>query len=135
MTTLNDSTGTGTGSVDWTFSIADNNLDFLSAGETLTVNYNVTVSDGSTSATQTVTVTVDGANDAIVITSGPESGSVAEQENMTGSPTPDTATPDAPSTGTLSFSDVDLDDVHSVSVAVNSYAWSDRFRHPVRDAV
>src|SRR4051794_38952856 len=121
-TTLNDSTGTGTGSVDWNFNIADHDLDYLAAGETLTVNYNVQVSDNSTHANQTVSVVVTGANDAVAITSGPESGSVAEQPGVTGSSTPDSTTP-VP-TGTLSFSDVDLSDAHSVTVAVDSAVWS-----------
>ncbi len=73
-TTLHDSTGTGTGSVDWSFSIPDQGLDFLAAGETLTVTYNVAVQDASTSASQTVTITIDGANDAPAVTSGPEFG-------------------------------------------------------------
>ncbi len=45
-TMLHDSTGTGTGGIDWTFSIQDKDLDFLGAGETLTATYDVTVSDG-----------------------------------------------------------------------------------------
>jgi VCBS repeat-containing protein len=121
-TTLHDSTGTGTGSVDWNFNIADRDLDYLAAGETLTVNYNVKVSDSSTNSSQTVSVTVTGANDAPVITSGPESGSVAEQPGVNGSSTPDATTP-VP-TGTLSFGDVDLTDVHTVNVALSSAVWS-----------
>jgi VCBS repeat-containing protein len=121
-TTLNDSTGTGTGSVDWNFGIQDKDLDFLAAGETLTVNYNVKVSDASTNATQTVSVTVTGANDAPTITSGPGSAAVAEQSGVNGSSTPDATTP-VP-TGTLSFNDVDLNDVHTVNVAVSSAVWS-----------
>jgi VCBS repeat-containing protein len=121
-TTLHDSTGTGTGSVDWNFGIQDKDLDFLAAGETLTVNYNVKVSDASTNATQTVSVTVTGANDAPTITSGPGSAAVAEQPGVNGSSTPDATTP-VP-TGTLSFNDVDLNDVHTVNVAVSSAVWS-----------
>ena len=34
-TALHDSTGSGTGGIDWTFSIPDKDLDFLGAGETL----------------------------------------------------------------------------------------------------
>jgi VCBS repeat-containing protein len=117
-TTLHDSTGTGTGSVDWNFAIADQDLDYLAAGETLTVNYNVAVGDASTSASQTVSVTITGANDAVAVTSGPESADVAEQANTTGSSTPDTAN------GSLSFADVDLSDTHSVSVALTSAVWS-----------
>ena len=37
-TVLRDSTGTGSGSIDWNFAIPDKDLDFLSAGQTLTVN-------------------------------------------------------------------------------------------------
>jgi VCBS repeat-containing protein len=52
-------------SVDWTFSVADSALDDLAVGQILTQRYDVAVSDGhGGSATQTVTVTADGANDA-----------------------------------------------------------------------
>ena len=112
-TVLHDSTGTGSGSIDWNFAIPDKDLDYLSAGQTLTVDYNVKVSDGSTSSTQTVAVVITGANDAVAITSGPESASLTEQPNTVGSPTPDT-TP----VQTLAFTDVDLADTHSVSVAL-----------------
>lgn len=121
-TTLHDSTGTGSGGVDWTFSIPDNQLDFLAAGETLTIDYQVQVSDASTTATQTVEVVITGANDAVVITSGPESGTVAEQANTIGSSSLDSTSPTP--TGTLAFDDVDLTDHHSVSVDVGSAVWS-----------
>jgi len=121
-TTLHDSTGTGTGGIDWNFAIPDHHLDYLAAGETLTVNYNVKVSDASTSATQTVSVVITGANDAPVITSGPEAASLAEQPGVTGSTSLDT-TSTVP-TGTLNFTDVDLSNVHSVSVDLNSAVWS-----------
>jgi VCBS repeat-containing protein len=118
-TTLTDSTGTGSGSVNWTFSIPDSDLDFLAQGETLTTVYDVTVSDGSTSATDTVTITAVGANDPVTITSGPESGTVAEQPNVTGSSTPDTSAP-----GSLSFTDADLSDTHAIAVSLDSAVWS-----------
>src|SRR6202035_120306 len=51
-TTLHDSTGIGSGSIDWNFGLVDKDFDFLAAGETLTVNYNVAVSDGSSTSTQ-----------------------------------------------------------------------------------
>ena len=122
LTTLNDSTGTGSGSVDWTFSIQDRDLDFLAAGETLTVDYNVEVRDGSTGASQTVTITAYGANDLPVITSAPGSASLTEFAD-TGGSTAQNATTPVP-TGTLSFTDVDLSDTHSVQVAVASAIWS-----------
>jgi VCBS repeat-containing protein len=121
-TTLHDSTGTGNGTVDWNFNVADHDLDFLAEGETLTVNYNVKVSDASTNANQTVSVVITGANDPVTITSGPQSGSVAEQANTAGSTSLDSTSP-VP-TGTLAFTDVDLSDTHSVSVAVDSAVWS-----------
>ena len=80
----------------------------------MTVNYDVSVSDGSTTSTQTVSVVITGANDAVAITSGPESGSVSEQVGVTGSTSLDSTSP-VP-TGTLAFSDVDLNDTHSVGV-------------------
>jgi VCBS repeat-containing protein len=104
--------------VDWNFAIADQDLDFLADGETLTANYNVAVGDASTSASQTVSVVITGANDAVAVTSGPDSADVAEQVDTTGSSTPDTAN------GSLSFADVDLGDTHSVSVALTSAVWS-----------
>jgi len=119
LTTLHDSTGIGSGSIDWSFSIPDFDLDFLGAGETLEVVYNVAVSDGPTSASQTVTITIDGANDLPLITSGPGSGSATEADGVTGDPTPTT-----PATGTLSFTDVDLNDTHFIAVAVASAIWS-----------
>jgi VCBS repeat-containing protein len=118
-TTLHDSTGTGTGSVDWDFAIADQDLDFLADGETLTIDYTVTVSDASSSDAQTVSVIVTGTNDAVVMTSGPQSASVAEQAGLTGSTSLD-STP----IGTLAFDDVDLSDTHTVSVSINSADWS-----------
>ena len=77
------------------------------------------VSDGSTSSTQTVELVITGANDAVAITSGPQSASVTEQADTVGSPTPD-ITP----VQTLAFTDVDLADTHSVSVALDSATWS-----------
>ncbi|MBB5050075.1 VCBS repeat-containing protein [Afipia massiliensis] len=65
-----DSTGTGIGSIDWTYKITDSALDFLADGDTLTVTYDIIVQDfhgvvaNGTSATQQVTVTYAGANDA-----------------------------------------------------------------------
>lgn len=89
-TALHDSTGTGSGGVDWTFSILDKDLDFLGAGETLTATYDVTVTDGTASSTQTVTVTATGAADPLVVnpvtvavadTAGPDAGNIVAAGN------------------------------------------------------
>ena len=89
-TVLHDSTGTGSGSIDWNFAIADKDLDYLAANETLTVNYDIKVADGSTSSTQMVSVVITGANDPVTMTSAPEAATVAEQPGQTNSTTPDT---------------------------------------------
>ena len=63
-----DSTGTGAGSIGFTFSVKDNNFDFLAKDETLTVTYNVTVTDNhGVSSTEPVTIIITGTNDAPVI--------------------------------------------------------------------
>ena len=75
-----DSTGTGTGSVGWTYKVTDGTLDFLAAGQTLTVKYNVTIDDGhGGTVLQPVTVTITGTNDAPVITAQDLIGAVTEQ--------------------------------------------------------
>jgi VCBS repeat-containing protein len=76
-TTLHDSTGTGTGSVDWDFAIPDQDLDFLSAGETLTATYDVTVFEGTTSSTPTVTITMTSAQDTAIVIN-PITASIAD---------------------------------------------------------
>ena len=64
-TVSTDSTGSGAGTVGFTFSAADSNFDFLAATETLTVTYNVTVTDNNgLTSTKPVTITITGTNDA-----------------------------------------------------------------------
>lgn len=56
------------GSLGWNFSVADNVLDSLAAGQVLVQRYDVTVSDGQGGSTvETVTVTLTGANDAPIV--------------------------------------------------------------------
>jgi VCBS repeat-containing protein len=51
-------------SLDWSFSVADNTIDSLPAGQTLTQLYDVIIDDGHGSMTvETVTVTITGASD------------------------------------------------------------------------
>jgi serralysin len=53
------------GSVNWSFSVSDSAIDYLKAGQRLTQSYDVTVNDGhGGTATQTVTVILNGADDA-----------------------------------------------------------------------
>jgi VCBS repeat-containing protein len=53
------------GSATWSYDVADSKFDFLAAGETLTLTYTATVTDSQgVTATQPITVTIHGTNDA-----------------------------------------------------------------------
>ncbi|WP_249150818.1 VCBS domain-containing protein [Bradyrhizobium sp. JYMT SZCCT0180] len=76
---LNDSVGTGLGSVDFSYSAVDSVFDFLAHGETLTVTYDITVSDEhDVASTQPITFTVTGANDAPVAVADTDIGHIVE---------------------------------------------------------
>src|SRR4029077_9639199 len=66
-----DATATSDGgakSIGWTYDPAAANLDFLRAGQTLTLTYAVKVNDGTAErSTQNVTITIAGTNDAPVL--------------------------------------------------------------------
>ena len=119
-TSLTDSTHSGSGSVGATFSATDKTFDFLAAGETLKVTYNVTVTDSTgASSIQPVTFTVTGTNDAPMLAAD----AVANHALTEISATTNSASPDSAS-ATLSFTDADLDDTHHVSVSTASAVWS-----------
>lgn len=120
-TTLNQTGAAGVdGSVDWAFSAADNTFDYLAEGEVVTLTYRVTVTDAEgAQATQDVTIAVSGTNDAPLVTSGAAVGSVTEATNNSVDEV-NNATHQA--TGALGFTDVDLSDLHGVSVSGNDTA-------------
>ncbi len=110
--TLTDSTNGVTGSDGWSFSAQDKSFDYLAAGQQVTLTYTVQVDDHNGGVVTTpVTVTINGADDAPVITSGAQSGAITEVANTTGSTTP----PDTAS-GTVTFTDPDLSDTHAVTI-------------------
>jgi VCBS repeat-containing protein len=119
-----DSNGGATGSQAWSFSAADHYFDYLAVGEHVTLTYTIQVDDdhGGTTA-QDVTITVDGSNDAPVITAASDDSfnelSHDPPPNPTGSSVPDTAS------GTISFTDLDLSDRPTVSATFTSYAYTD----------
>ena len=115
-----DSTGTGAGSVAWSYKVTDASLDFLAKDETLTVTYNVTINDGhGTTAAQPVTVTITGTNDTPTIVAGSTTAIGAITEDAQGHETGhETAA------GTIAFNDVDLNDTHTVSHEAPLFAWS-----------
>ena len=69
--------GAGT-AIGYTYNPAAANLDFLAAGQTLTITYQVKVNDGTADSTvQDVTFTITGTNDAPVVTD--QSARVSEE--------------------------------------------------------
>ena len=93
--------------VGWNFTIADVDLDDLSAGQVLTQTYAVTIDDGhGGTATQTTIITITGTNDSPVIIAQDLTGAVVELVTPAGLLT---------DSGSISFSDVDLADTHLVS--------------------
>lgn len=112
--TLHDSTGTGAGSVDVNYSAADSSFDFLAAGETLTVTYDVSVTDNNhVSSTESVTITIAGSNDAPVAHADSDQGHVVEAGNdVNDNVLPGVTT----TTGNVlaNDTDVDLTDTHDV---------------------
>ena len=66
-----DSTGGGTGNVNWSFSASDTALQFLAAGQSLLQTYTINIDDQHGGVkTQDVSVTLVGRNDAPVINVG-----------------------------------------------------------------
>ncbi len=123
----NTSTGDGAGTIDWTFTLANSLTQFLQNGQTLTVVYNLTVTDSSSPAaasdTEQVTITITGTNDAPVI-------DTAVSTNFQGSLTEDATTPDLVSTGVVPFTDVDLTNTHTTSTSLVSTATSPTVNDP-----
>jgi len=108
-----DSTNGGAGALNWSFGIADKLVDFLGAGETATLVYQIQVQDGhGGTARQSVTVTLGGSNDAPIITHASVSTEGGEDGGS------------ASVSGKLSFSDADASDTHSASVVLTSLVSS-----------
>ncbi|MBR1018102.1 FecR domain-containing protein, partial [Bradyrhizobium diazoefficiens] len=108
------------GSAVWTYTIPDNVFDFLAAGETLTLTYMVRVDNNFSVSPETtfipITITITGTNDKPVITTSVPVISFEGGTSVPGGP----LASHEPTTGTLSFDDVDLTDTHTVSVALTS---------------
>ncbi|MDI6623291.1 MAG: Ig-like domain-containing protein [Brevundimonas sp.] len=117
-----DSTNDGTGSVNWTFSVANAAVQFLGAGETRIQTYTVTVDDGQGgTASETVTVTITGENDGPVISTAFSAGQITEN----GVPSID---------GVIAFDDVDLIDSHTVSAEAATAGYLGTFTAVISDS-
>jgi VCBS repeat-containing protein len=114
-----ESTTTAGGSIDWTYAVGNEAVDFLAAGEVITLAFDVRINDGIFSVTQTVTVTVTGTNDQPVIEgTSVLAGTITEQTDTTGAPKSLTAE------GQIVLSDVDVTDTHTASQSFVSAVWS-----------
>lgn len=122
--TVNDaSTGDGAGEVTWTFAVPNPAIQFLAVGQTLIQSYTVQVDDGNGgTASQQVSVTITGTNDAPIITS--DQTYVTLREDVT-----------APSAaGVIVFGDVDLTDGHTVSATPLAANYLGTFTASISDA-
>src|SRR5262249_6821668 len=96
---------------DGTIGFDRSNFAFLGAGQSLTYAIAFDVQSGSDTIHLTLTLTVNGANEAPTITIGAADAAAATV-------TDDTHATDLVTHGTLSFKDPDAADAHSVSIAV-----------------
>ncbi|CCD91116.1 conserved hypothetical protein [Bradyrhizobium sp. ORS 375] len=108
------------GSATLTYSVPDNYFDFLGAGEKLTLTYIVRVDTNYALANEftevPITITVTGTNDKPQITTSVATIAFEGGTSVPGGP----LTSDDPTSGTLTFTDVDLTDTHTVSAKLTS---------------
>ncbi|MBR1232864.1 VCBS domain-containing protein [Bradyrhizobium sp. AUGA SZCCT0182] len=102
-----DTTGTGSGGqLTWTYTVADSAVEYLAAGQTKVESFTITLNDQHGGLiTKQIDVTVTGTNDAPEISAAVATGAVTEDDDATTLST----------TGTITFDDIDLVDVHSAS--------------------
>ncbi len=110
LTAVKDSDTTGTGSggqLTWTYTVADSAVEYLAEGQTKVESFTITLDDQNGSViTKTIDVTITGTNDAPIVSATDVTGAVTEQGTPAGNLT---------DSGSLTFTDVDLNDVHLVS--------------------
>ncbi|MGE6651534.1 beta strand repeat-containing protein, partial [Shewanella colwelliana] len=103
----------------WDYTIDNSLVQFLAAGETITMSFTVTIDDDNNgTATQVVVVTITGTNDMPTI-EGTATGAVQEDIAVVNG--------DLVATGTGTFDDIDLTDVHTLSAALTpttSVVWN-----------
>ena len=103
-----DTTGSGTGGqLTWTYSVAASAVEYLAVGQTKVESFTVTLDDQNGGVvSRQVDVTLTGTNDVPVITAQDLVGGVTELVTPAGNLT---------DSGAISFSDVDLTDLHIAS--------------------
>ncbi|PCJ26905.1 MAG: hypothetical protein COA96_04555 [SAR86 cluster bacterium] len=106
-TVSTDTTGSGLGGViGWDYSVAATDVEYLAKNQTKVESFLITLDDGNGGTVdRTVDVTITGTNDVPIVSSEDVTGGVTELVIAVGNLTDN---------GTLSFSDVDLTDSHSI---------------------
>ncbi len=103
----------GKGQVSWSYTAVDSEIDSLAAGQIVKQSYTITLDDGEGgTSSQTVVITLTGANDGPVIAAGSVTAGVTEDVAVTAG--------NLTQTGTIAFADVDLIDTHSTSASFTS---------------
>ena len=117
-TTILNNTQTSN-TLTWTFDSGSEAFDYLAAGETLVLQYTVKATDDAgvpLSDTETVTITITGTNDAPTVTASPATAFTEDA---------DASAQNLVQAGTVSFDDIDGNDVVDISAALSSAAtWS-----------
>src|SRR5438045_422112 len=103
-----DTTSTGTGGqLTWTYTVADSAVEYLAKDQTKVESFTITLVDGNGGLlTKQIDFTITGTNDAPAFPTRRSSDLVTEQLTPAGN---------LSDSGTISFTDVDLTDVHLVS--------------------
>ncbi len=110
-TQASDVDGTG-GEITWDYSVAASAVEYLGAGQFKDETFSFTLSDGNGGAVErTVSVRITGTNDAPVVAAVDVTSAVTEAVTPIGNLT---------DSGTISFTDVDLTDIHSLSAVTPS---------------
>jgi len=105
-TLLDPATGDGHAQYRWDFSAGNAATQFLAAGQTVQATYQVVATDPhGASATQQVTITIAGSNDAPVVTAADVTAAVTEAIAPAGV---------LGDSGTLAFTDADHADTHTI---------------------
>nr|WP_312015474.1 VCBS domain-containing protein [Bradyrhizobium manausense] len=125
LSVVADGGNANNGSAVWTYKVPDHAFDFLAAGEKLTLTYIVSVDNNFSVNRETntfpITITITGTNDEPVITTSVPTITFAGGTSTQGG----SLKSEVPTSGTLTFTDVDLTDTHTVSLFDFSAALPD----------
>ena len=129
---LNNSAIDSNDTVGWSFAVSDSAIGNLSAGETKTQLYDITINDGhGGTVTQTVTITITGASDTVatpnsapVIVSATATGAATEWVDNSASETANTA---HTASGSIVYSDANASDLHTASFAPKGLGYLGTF--------